>query len=51
MIVSQSCSLIMYWLARVEAGASVADLLVETELDEDVRLNSVLTRQKLLSVD
>lgn len=42
---------IVYWLARVEAGASVSDLLVETELDDDVRLNSVLTRRKLLSVD
>ncbi|EPN32775.1 transcriptional regulator, partial [Pseudomonas syringae pv. actinidiae ICMP 19497] len=37
---------VMYWLERVEAGASVADILNE----DDDRLNSVLTRQRLLNV-
>ena len=42
---------VMHWLARVEAGASVADMLNEVELEEDDRLHSVLTRQRLLNVD
>lgn len=42
---------VMYWLERVEAGASVADMLNEVELKDDDRLNSVLTRQRLLNAD
>lgn len=42
---------VMYWLERVEAGASVADMLNEIGLEDDARLYSVLTRQRLLSVD
>ncbi|CAO3305585.1 MULTISPECIES: transcriptional regulator [unclassified Pseudomonas] len=42
---------VLYWLERVESGAGVADMLSETELDNDDRLNSVLGRQQLLNVD
>ncbi|AUY33703.1 MULTISPECIES: hypothetical protein [Pseudomonas] len=42
---------VMYWLERVEGGASVADMLNEVELKDDDRLNSVLTRQRLLNAD
>ncbi|KPB81788.1 Trifunctional transcriptional regulator/proline dehydrogenase/pyrroline-5-carboxylate dehydrogenase [Pseudomonas syringae pv. maculicola] len=42
---------VMYWLERVEAGAGVAEMLNEVELEDDDRLNSVLTRQRLLNND
>ncbi|CAO3311480.1 MULTISPECIES: ribbon-helix-helix protein, CopG family [Pseudomonas] len=42
---------VMYWLERVEAGASVADMLSETDLNDDDQRNSVQNRQRLLSVD
>ncbi|WP_046785873.1 transcriptional regulator [Pseudomonas putida] len=42
---------VMYWLEKVEAGAGVAEMLSETELDDDERLNSVLSRQRLLNAD
>ncbi len=40
----------MYWLEKVEAGAGVAEMLRESNLDDD-RLNSVLGRQRLLNVE
>lgn len=42
---------VLYWLDRVEAGASAADILKESEIEKDNRLNSVLGRQRLLNVD
>lgn len=42
---------VMYWLEKVEAGAGVAEMLCESNLDDDDRLNSVLGRQRLLNAE
>ncbi|UXH38793.1 MULTISPECIES: hypothetical protein [Pseudomonas] len=42
---------VMYWLEKVEAGAGVAEMLCESKLDDDDRLNSVLGRQRLLNAE
>jgi predicted transcriptional regulator len=42
---------VLYWLDRVEEGSGVSDILTETDMDADDRLNSVHSRQQLLSVD
>lgn len=42
---------VMYWLEKVEAGADVAEMLCETNLGDDDRLNSVLGRQRLLNAE
>ena len=39
---------VLYWLEKVESGAGVADMLSETQLDDDHRQNSVVSRQRLL---
>lgn len=42
---------VIYWLERVEAGAGVADMLNEHDLEDDKQANSVRSRQRLLNVD
>jgi RHH-type proline utilization regulon transcriptional repressor/proline dehydrogenase/delta 1-pyrroline-5-carboxylate dehydrogenase len=42
---------VLYWLDKVEDGSALADMLNDSDLDADDRLNSVHKRQKLLSVD
>ena len=42
---------VLYWLDKVEDGSGLAEMLNESDLDADDRLNSVRNRQKLLSVD
>jgi RHH-type proline utilization regulon transcriptional repressor/proline dehydrogenase/delta 1-pyrroline-5-carboxylate dehydrogenase len=42
---------VQYWLAKVEEGLGVSEMLNETDIDFDDRLHSVLGKEKALRVD
>lgn len=42
---------VLYWLQRVEQGSNATEMLIDGGIEADARINSVLGRQKLLSID